>query len=333
MRGRHPPTTWTVRRRADQVRWKQTTNQLPDPAKRSGLTMVEQDGIRTKRGPYDFCLPLEFANYNLVEPVRAEALARFERHGIAWHHWTDEASGRRWPSSHLLSSQVQCVNVLLSLEVEPEKLLAWVRTLVPNAETLLPVRGEELVAFEWTGPEQADFLRERRGPAVQGRYQTSPDAVVLVGRPEGTTALLIEWKDTEFYREPVELKPRRIKTYAPLLASPDGPVLPAVPLEAYFHEPHYQLLRLHLLAAQFVRRIPRVIEALVVHAIPAGNNHLVRLVPPALAPLGDTVDAVWTRLQRPGTGVGYRYVDTSPLLQSTPHLAHRYAGGPEPDPE
>jgi hypothetical protein len=321
--GRHTP--WYAERLRAQVEWKRTTNDLPPDAKAPGMTMIEVDGIRRAVGPFPVCLPLERADHNLVEPIRREAVARFRRGGIAWHDWTDAPDGGAWPSSHLLSSQVQCVNVLLSLEAERYRLLAWVRTLIPDAMELVPVEGSDLVAFEWAGPDGADFLHERPAQRVRGKYQTSPDAVLLVRRPTGTTVLVVEWKDTEFYPFPVEVKPWRRRTYGPLVGAPESPLLPTVPFEAYFQEPHYQLMRLHLLASEFLRRLPAVDNAKVVHIMPTGNSYLRELVPVGLRALGRTVDEVWSKLLRPGCGVDYALVHSDGLLSATPHLARRYA--------
>lgn len=320
-------TPWYRDRLSAQTVWKSRTDTLPPDAKEDGETMVEERGVRKVVGPYPVCLPLNRAEYNLLEPIRTKAIARFEDAEIEWNSWTDAPDGRMWPSSHLLSSQVQCVNVLLSLEVEPDRLLAWVRSVIPDALELLPAEGTDLVAFEWPGPGQADFLRERSGALVRGRYQTTPDAVLKVRVPDGVTLLIVEWKDTEFYPDPVALVPWRRRTYAGLVAATEGPLLPVVPFEAYFWEPHYQLMRLHLLAFQFVRRLSAVTAVKVVQVIPSGNSYLRELVPPWLRHLGRTVEEVWSRLVMPGCGVSYALVDSDPLLVATPHLAHRYRGG------
>jgi hypothetical protein len=267
-------TPWYSKQLRAQTHWKTISPEIPADAKAPGMTMIEDDGVRREIGPFPVCLPLARADYNLLAPIRSEAIERFRSRSIAWHAWTRAPDGGAWPSSHLLSSQVQCVNVLLSLEAERNLLLAWARTMLPDALELVPVEGTDLVAFEWTGPGGADFLGEQPSRRERGKYQTTPDAVILVRRPAGVTALPVEWKDTEFYPRPVEVKPRRIRTYGHFIAASDSPLLPVVPFEAYFQEPHYQLLRLHLLASQFLTHLPDVTEAKVVQVIPSGNSYL-----------------------------------------------------------
>jgi hypothetical protein len=325
---RHTP--WYRQRLRQQECWKFRTPELPSEAKVPGFTMIEEKGIRRAVGPFPVCLPLTHADHNLVRAVRREGIARFSHYGIEWHQQTDAPDGSAWPSTHLLSSQVQCVNVLLSLEAEPASLLAWVREFVPDAVALEPVEDGHLVAFEWTGPGNADFLKERSRSARRGKYQTSPDAVLLVRRSEGVTVVLIEWKDTEFYPGRVEILPWRRRTYSPLWSAADGLFTAVVPFEAYFQEPHYQLMRLHLLASRFLRELPGVTEAKVLHVIPTGNLPLRELVPTALSALGRTIDEVWSQLGKPSCGVSYSLADSDSLLLATPHLAHRYADGPDP---
>ena len=123
---------WKALARDQQIRWKQTTSTLPPDARANGgyfFTERDPDGqcLRTERGSYPFCLPRRFAAHNLLASVRGEALRRFYRFGIAWHAATPGAGahGSLGPATHLLDSQVQCVNTLISLESEPRLLLDW----------------------------------------------------------------------------------------------------------------------------------------------------------------------------------------------------------------
>lgn len=42
------------------------------------------------------CLPLAHTAENLIVGVRAEAIERFARHGIEWHHASESHDGIAW---------------------------------------------------------------------------------------------------------------------------------------------------------------------------------------------------------------------------------------------
>lgn len=303
-------TAWYTRCRLAQERWKRTA--LPEGARPPGRVWVETPRGVEAAGPFPVALPEAHARLNLLPDARAEALARFERHGLPWHNGTPGEG----PTTHLLDSQVQCVNTLLTMD-----LLAWARTLEPEAVALLDVEDQSPVAFEWIG--DGGHLGEAR---TRGRYATSADAFLLARRPDGVTAILVEWKFTEHYDRPVPLRGPggrdRRALYAPRYAASE--VFAERPaIEAYFHEPHYQLLRLVLLAEGLVRARERGADrALVVHVIPEANTDLLATVPPALG--GARVDDLWRRLV-PGPVVCYVRVDAEAVLRRSAAWA-RYAG-------
>ena len=49
---------------------------------------------------------------NLYAPIRKDALAYFERYNIAWWHQYED---RCFPTGHLLSSQIHCLNQLFAI--------------------------------------------------------------------------------------------------------------------------------------------------------------------------------------------------------------------------
>jgi hypothetical protein len=89
-----------------QTSWKLTTKTLPRAAKKPGL-------FRNRM--YPFCLPLEYAPYNLFHEIREDALKTFERHNIVWH----SSALPGLPSNHLCSSQVFAVNLLFPFIDKP----------------------------------------------------------------------------------------------------------------------------------------------------------------------------------------------------------------------
>lgn len=326
-----PPrkTEWYTASRREQERWKATTPTLPEPARAPGLTWVEERGERKLVGPFPVCLPPEHAAANLLAGIRADAISRFARHGIAWHHGGDAPDGTPWPSGHLLDSQVQCVNTLLTLAGQPDGGLAFAQAAEPEAEALVEIEDGSTVAFEWVG--LSDHLGERRGRAAErGRYTTSADAIMVAQRRGGgRTCLVIEWKYTENYNTPVPFRggggTDRREVYRARYEGGTRAFRARPPIEAYFHEPHYQLLRLTLLAEAMVRAAELGIDrAVLVHAVPRGNDALLGTVPAALSEFGATVPEVWTALVGAGP-VRWRWLDTTPWLQATEAMAERYA--------
>ena len=328
MSARRPKTAWYTTNRRAQERWKRTTTTLPEAARAPGHAWVNGGIGRELVGPFPVCLPLEYADRNLLSAVREEALERFRRHDIAWHAGGEAPDGSPWPSGHLLDSQVQCVNTFLSLANGQDRGLAFARSVEPDATALVEVEDGSTVAFEWIG--QQDHLGERRGFIGQrGRYTTSVDALLVATRADGgRTGILVEWKFTESYDRPVPFrgpgsKDRR-EVYRARYESPRGPFLRRPPIEAHFHEPHYQILRLVLLADAMVgARELGMDRAVVVHAVPRGNDALLATVPEGLAALGSSVPEVWEALVGDGC-VAWRWLDTTPWLQATGALAERY---------
>ena len=328
MSRRRAKTPWYTASRLAQERWKATTPSIPDEARRPGQTWVEDRGVRKLVGPFPVCLPLAHTAENLIVGVRGEAIERFARHGIEWHHASEGPDGTPWPSGHLLDSQVQCVNTLLSLAAQPDRGLAFARSVEPQAHELVEVEDGSVVAFEWIGAR--DYLGERRGrPAARGRFTTSIDAFLVARRVDGgLTGIIVEWKFTESYSWPVPYIRRngtdRRDTYRPFFEAKNTPFAIRPDISAFFQEPHYQLMRQALLGAAMVRAGEFGIDqAVLLHLVPVGNHTLRRTVPEGLKDLGDEIDAVWHRLL-PGPVVRYICIDTAPLFRATPELANRY---------
>lgn len=328
MRERRSKTPWyTAARRAQQA-WKASTSTLPEGARVAGTTWVQGRRGREEVGPFPVCLPVEHAALNLLPGVRDEALARFERHGIEWHGWTPGPNGECWPSTHLLDSQVQCVNVLLSLAHRPGLLLDVVRRVVPAATELVVIEDGSPVAFEWIGAK--DYLGEGRGrPRHRGRYATSADALLVVGRAGGgRTGIVMEWKFTESYVEPVPFLGSggtdRRDIYRRHYEATTSPFAVHPSIDAFFHEPHYQLLRQALLAGAMMNAGEfEIDEAVLLHVVPAGNTTLRATVTDGLGEYGDNIDQVWRRLLA-GPKVRYVCMAGEPLFTATPELAERY---------
>ena len=326
-RPRRPKSPWYTASRQTQEAWKQTTSSLPEGARAAGTCWTGPRGREREIGPFPICLPTPYATLNLLPAIREKALQLFEQHDIEWHMGTPTPEGVL-PSTHLLDSQVQCVNVLLSL-AHADQLLEVVRQVVPSATALVDVDGDGPVTFEWNG--QQDYLGEWRWdtPRQRGTGSTNADALVIAERADGgRTGVLVEWKFTETYPTPVPVRRRdgtdRRDTYRPPYERDGSPFVERPSLSAFFQEPHYQLLRQALLATAMVGVGELDIDqAVLLHLVPRSNRTLRRTVPVELACLGESIDEVWDRLL-PVPPVRYVCLDSLPLLQATPELTERY---------
>ncbi len=252
-------------------------------------------------GGSDYRLLPQNKDLNLAPGIRADAIAYFGAHRIAWHRH----------ANHGLSSQVSCLNFLMPLATQP-RLLARVigEALGIPLPTMLEVeRGPDgrpwFVGFEWIG--RKDYLNEggKSGSRMRGAHATSADAVVrfeLEGRIE---TVLIEWKYTESYGPPISPGGNavRLGRYRELVFAPAGPVCAdqGLTISDFFWEPFYQLLRQQMLAFQMQAAGEDGTERVrVLHISPTSNHALHAVTAPALRSRGGDIFEVFrTLLVRP----------------------------------
>jgi hypothetical protein len=310
-------------RRLQAGQWKQQTAILPDGAK-APAGYVDKDG-RVGAIPYEFCLPLEFAELNLLPEVRTRALGLFGELRIPWHAGVDGG-----PSNHLLSSQVQCVNALTQMVDDPARIVeAFGGHLdIGRVEQIEPGR---FLTFEFIGPTDF-FVEARAGVRTRGAYCTSVDAAFLYqNRTGGRELALVEWKYTESYARRVDQQRdvERARRYQAALMAKDSPVDGSLlPFERFCDEPFYQLMRQQLLAHELEK-----VHALgadrvrVVHVSDASNvDYQASVHHPEHLALGGTVDDVWARLLRGRDGFVHVYSDLfwDPAITSQEY-ANRYS--------
>lgn len=252
---------------------------------------------------------------NFAPAIADHAERYFQRDGsnaITWHRH----------ANHMLSSQACCLNFLMPLAEDPERLSALVASVlgIDPPEMLEVERGPDgrpwHVGFEWIG--RKDYLNEagRAGIIQRGANCTSADAFMrfrTAGRIEG---LLVEWKYTESYGAPLrdgsrirdgEVAPSgghvtRRARYKDLIFAPNGPLKadPGLSLDDFFYEPFYQLLRQQLLAFQMEKNGEADVVR-VLHISPSGNRKLHAVTSPKFAGLGaaDAFDFFRSLLARP----------------------------------
>jgi hypothetical protein len=185
--------TYSQSQRLQAALWKHATETLPPEAKRPAPYWTKTG---SSVGPdYEFCLPPAYAAWSLLPEVRELALRLFRELEILWH-----AGVHGGPSNHLLSSQVQCVNALGQMIVDPERIKrAFGRIL--GVERALEIEPGRHLTFEYIGP--TDFFNEApSGKRIRGAHCTSVDAAFKHRAVDGATELvLLEWKYTESYRQ------------------------------------------------------------------------------------------------------------------------------------
>jgi hypothetical protein len=250
---------------------------------------------------YPFCLPLEYAGYNLFQEIREDALATFKRHDIVWH----SSALPGLPTNHLCSSQIFAVNLLFPFIDKPEALADALRPFFPDIQKMLPVEDNRYIAFEWIG--DINYLKEE--PKIgeyrqRGAGNTSIDAMMMYETVKGEKEmLLVETKYSESYGASYKRfrsdGSDRLENYKEYYYSPTSPVnLEIAPdLADFLYEPFYQLLRHSLLAAQIMKTSkPKVSKVRVVHITVHQNKDLLKVTSPRLRNLGNTTYEVWAML-------------------------------------
>lgn len=200
-------------------------------------------------------------------------------------------------ANHGLSSQVCCVNFLLPFADKPAVLARWLAHVTgDDVVEVLPVErgraGQDwLVTFEWIG--DVDHLNEAVPETARkrGANATAADAAILYRTAVGATnLLLIEWKYTERYGQPLDPKGNatRRARYEAIWRAPNGPIRTDadVTLDDFFWEPFYQMLRQQMLAWHTERTNPAIDRARVLHLSPRGNAPLHAVTSPELRRFG-----------------------------------------------
>ena len=187
---------------------------------------------------------------NLAPAIRNAADRLFAAEPpIQWHQH----------ANHGLSSQVCCITFLLPFAAKPELLRRWVEHVTGDrVAEMLPIESDRaaqqwFVTFEWIG--DTDYLNEGKEGAPRKRRAnaTAADAAVLFRDVQDRTQLLlIEWKYTERYGQPLDPKGNatRRQRYQDIFRHPNGPIRADadVTLDDFFYEPFYQMLRQQMLA-------------------------------------------------------------------------------------
>ncbi len=220
---------------------------------------------------------------NLWERIRADAIQYFDRNEIPW--WN---GNNKLPTGHLLSSQVAYVNHLYYLR-QRKDLATAVLTGIDNQITEALIVDDGYVEFEFIGCKQ--YLGEKS--FTRGANCTSVDAVMIGKNKIGKKIFfLIEWKYTEHYQSESKYIHERAEVYDKLITDNDSP-FKKMPVEAFYYEPFYQLMRQTLLGWKLVENKDHdCSDYYNIHVIPNGNKELLqKITSPNLK--GDNISEAW----------------------------------------
>lgn len=226
---------------------------------------------------------------NLYSPIREGARDYFKENGIAW--WGGEA-----PTTHMLSSQIACLNHLFAIKEDPKAVLSIANNLRHNLhfKKVLPISLDKhpgYIAFEVVSSK--DWLNEKK--PSRGANCTSVDALIIAEKENGERWLIpIEWKYTEVYglydnksredRKGEEkgsnsIGQKRVDNYSGLInesafLKPLDKYIDSI----YYYEPFYQLMRQTLWAEQMIKHGSeewvKADHFLHIHVIPSENKDL-----------------------------------------------------------
>jgi hypothetical protein len=186
---------------------------------------------------------------------------------------------------------------MFPLAVNPSVLSQIIgRALNLPSVTMLPVENGPdgrpyYVGFEWIGRD--NYLGEwpADGKPKRGAHVTSSDAFVRFVHKGQVQALLIEWKYTEKYGQPIDQSGNgeRERRYKDKIFAPNGPIKADLGLkvEDFFWEPFYQMMRQQMLAWRMEHAREDGAERVsVLHISPSANQSLHKVTAPALRRFG-----------------------------------------------
>ena len=242
---------------------------LADPQKHEELFENAEGGgcwwnrDEQKWDHYPHILKHENSVCNLYGPIRRRALDYFERHDIAW--WRVDTD-RYFPTGHLVSSQIHCLNHLFAFRDDPIaiKIILQKATNLPIDKILQsPIDKGGYIAFEFVYKNKS-LLKDNSGKyhekyETRGANCTSIDALVYVQLVNGNKILIpIEWKYTETYNGK-EACDKSWQRYPDLIRLENSNLKDVYDL--YKADPYYELMRQTLLMEQIIQHKDCGIEA------------------------------------------------------------------------
>lgn len=228
----------------------------------------------------EFILTPESSVANLFNKDSLDYLDYFESHNISW--WRQEEDGY-FPSGHLVSSQIYCLNHLFALRTDDKA----VKVIIEKATgmkfdkvlpSIIDKDPKSFISFEFV-LDNDKLLGENDEGWGRGTLCTSVDAMILAEKDGVEWLIPIEWKYTETYKREDKTNTKRIERYADLIKSSKRLKMPqdGIPHSVYFVEPNYELMRQTLLCEQLVAK-DYAVDFFHINIIPKGNTELRKAV-------------------------------------------------------
>ena len=237
---------------------------------------TNEEGKITETGHLKFILKPANSKNNLSACIRDNALDYFGKHKISW--WRQEEDGY-FPSGHLISSQIHCLNHLFALRTDDKA----VKTIIEKVTdmkfdkvlpSIIDKDPKSFISFEFV-LDNDKLLGENDEGWGRGTLCTSIDAMVLAQQGDKKWLIPIEWKYTETYKREDKTKEKRIGRYADLIKSSKRLKTPqdGINHSVYFVEPNYELMRQTLLCEQLIAK-DYAVDFFHINIIPKGNIEL-----------------------------------------------------------
>lgn len=206
-----------------------------------------------------YLLQKESRWYNLYSPIREEAKDYFDKHNIHWWKF-DSEKDIDGPSTHMVSSQINCLNHLFPLRHQEDEFA--IKAILEKATGLqfdsiqpLDIDRDGLIAFEFIH-NNALLIGENEENAERGSMCTSIDAMIKGMRGDETWLIPIEWKYGESYEMEDKTCSKRSSRYDHLIETSTQLKVPktGIPHSQYYQDPCYELMRQTLLVEQIIKQ-------------------------------------------------------------------------------
>ena len=199
---------------------------------------------------------LQDGKNNLYEDINDSVCFYFEENNIAW--WGDDEN---YPTGHLVSSQIQCLNYLYALRKDKDAILKLAQIFDTEFDDILPTiidKDAGYISFEFIY-DNAKLLNENDRGVKRGAFCTSIDAFIIAKKKDKKILIPIEWKYSEIYLEEINKAKENVKgvtrkkRYNHLIENSMQLNSNFVLEESvYYYEPFYELMRQTLLVEKMV---------------------------------------------------------------------------------
>ena len=216
----------------------------------NGWMYVEIKKLKKKEWrQYPHILQHQDSLKNLYKGIRNDAMFYFKRNNIAW--WREDED-RYFPTGHLVSSQIHCLNHLFALRKDDVAIKAIIEKATGlKIKKVYPSPIDKdggFISFEFVCKNKT-LLNEKY--ETRGAKCTSVDALVYVQTIDNQNMLIpIEWKYTETYQGK-EADEESLIRYPKLIDSASNFQKWD---DLYKADPYYELMRQTLLMEQIIKQ-------------------------------------------------------------------------------